>query len=206
MYVFKKNLRNNDSLCFRYLRTVIPDKTRFDLLLASVDHMRYDVSVCFLTSWALRHLPEASSSDASEVFDRGEMNLYAENIPVTHAACKVLTGLLWPLGDELSYEDKSIFLEEQTWLVTLVVLNSLVKFPSPMMNTRTKTTVICALKSIIQFLEEISVGGEFHNSLKTFFSNKLLRYLHTTLTTDYCSVKYFLTLLYNPVLKTTVRW
>ncbi|RZC36295.1 DUF2428 domain containing protein [Asbolus verrucosus] len=184
---------------------VIPNKARATLLVSTASEFKNDVAICCLASWALRRLPEVKA-DASEVYERGELNIFAENIPVTQCATRVLHTLLWTLGDVLKYEDRSIFVEEQTLLITTVVLNALIKIPSPMMDRETKRTVICVFKCIAKFIEDCTIGNDFHNNFKTFFNNKILKFLRASLKTDYSSAKTFLTYLYNPILKVHFRF
>ncbi|KAJ8945809.1 hypothetical protein NQ314_009031 [Rhamnusium bicolor] len=109
-----------------YRWPVVPEKAKEDLLNLGSIILQKDRAICFIFSWACRHFPD-SSNDASEIFERGELNLYAENVPFMNICAQLLHKLLWPLEDGLSYEDKSIFIEEHALLVTTNLLDALLK-------------------------------------------------------------------------------
>ncbi|XP_044262597.1 thyroid adenoma-associated protein homolog [Tribolium madens] len=169
-----------------------PERSR-ELFLSSIAwELPPDFAINFLVSWSLRHLPEITR-DVSDVYERGELNTHAENIPVAYAASDVLHGLVWN-------HDGSILLEERTLLVTRVVLNALIKLPSVMVDSGVKKTVICALRRILVFLEE--GGSDFCRNFKLFFNTKILTFLRNRIKSDnYATVKCFFTYLYNPVLE-----
>ncbi|KAJ8947048.1 hypothetical protein NQ318_019941 [Aromia moschata] len=171
---------------------VIPEKAREDLLHLSTKIMPKDSAVCFLFSWACRHFPDVSN-DASEVFQRGELNMYAENVAFIDLCACLLYNLLWPLEDGLNYADNSIFIEEQTLIVTTVLLDSLLKNPSPMMLYKTKVSVICALKS--------TLSSTFSSEFRVYLEETILGYLTKHVEhVDLFSVKRIMRNIYEPVL------
>lgn len=114
--------------------------------------------------------------------------------------------MLWTLPEGVSYESKSIFLEEQTQVVTATLLNSLMKYDSPMMITKTKMSVICGLKSLYKFLEQSEVSGNFANNFRTYLNDTILTHLtnHLELGDLFC-VKKIIRKLYEPVFRQR-RW
>lgn len=113
----------------------------------------------------------------------------------------LLHKLLWPLEDGLSYEDKSIFIEEHTLIVTTVLLDSLLKHPSPMMLYKTKLSVICALKSTVKFLERYVINDNFVNEFRVYLDETILGYLKKQVEhSDLFSVKKIIKKIYEPVL------
>ncbi|KAG5896481.1 hypothetical protein JTB14_005862 [Gonioctena quinquepunctata] len=179
---------------------IMPEKAREDLLTLASIILQKDRAICFLFSWACRHFPD-SSNDASEVFERGELNLYAENVPFMEFCGNILHKLLWSLEDGLSYEDKSIFIEEHTLIVTTVLLDSLLKNPSPMMLYKTKVSVICALKSTVKFLERFQINTNFVNEFRIYLNDTILGYLMKHVEhSDLFSVKWIIKNIYGPVL------
>lgn len=114
---------------------------------------------------------------------------------------RMLHKLLWTLDEGLSYEDKSIFIEEQTLVVTTILLDSLLKHPSPMMLYKTKVSVICALKSTVKFLERFEINNNFVNEFKNYLNDTILGYLSKHVEhSDLLSVKWIIKHLYSPVL------
>lgn len=159
------------------------------------------MAICILSSWAIRRLPEATSG-ASEVYERGEANLYAENVPITFSAGRILCHQLWKsVPQDVANKNYSILKEEQALQITIVVLNSLIKYPSPMVNAKTKSTVIISLENIRKFLETIKVGRkDFNRKFQEFFITHILVLLQNTLDTDYSAVKAFFMYLYEPII------
>ncbi|XP_008200323.2 tRNA (32-2'-O)-methyltransferase regulator THADA isoform X1 [Tribolium castaneum] len=169
-----------------------------ELFLSSVVwELPVDYAINFLVSWSLRHLPEVSR-DVSDVYERGELNTWAENIPVAYAASCVLHRLVWD-------HDGSVLIEERALLVTRVVLNALIKLPSLMVDSGVKKTVICALRRILVFIEGCT--SDFNRDFKLFFGTKILTFLRNRVKNDdYATVKCFFTYLYNPVLELHFRF
>ncbi|XP_050508206.1 thyroid adenoma-associated protein homolog isoform X1 [Diabrotica virgifera virgifera] len=181
---------------------VIAEKAREDLLNLSSIILPKDGAICFLFSWCCRHFPDSSSNDVSEVFERGELNSYAENIPFMDLCAEVLHKLLWTLEDGLSYEDKSIFIEEHTLLVTTMLLDALVKHSSPMMLYKTKVSVICALKSTVKFLERYEINTNFIDEFRTYLNETIIGYLTKQVEhNDLFHIKWIIKKIYDPVLR-----
>ncbi|KAJ8976953.1 hypothetical protein NQ317_010150 [Molorchus minor] len=179
---------------------LIPEKTKEDLLTLGSIVLPKEGAICFIFSWACRHFPD-SSTDTSEVFERGELNLYAENVPFMDYCVELLHKLLWRLEDGLNYDDRSIFLEEHTLMVTTVLLDSLLKNPSPMMLYKTKVSVICALKSTIKFLERVQINNNFVNEFKEYLNETIVGYLTKHVEhSDLFFVKKIMRDIYAPVL------
>ncbi|XP_057665069.1 thyroid adenoma-associated protein homolog isoform X1 [Diorhabda carinulata] len=186
---------------------VIPEKAREDLLTLSSLILPRERAICFLFGWSCRYFPDPLDNETSEVqlFERGELNTYAENNPFMEYCIVVINRLLWNLEDGLSYEDKSIFIEEHTLLITTILLDALTKYPSPMMLYKTKLSVICALKSAIKFLERFDVNTNFLDEFRTYMNDTIFEYLTKHVVhNDLFSVKWVLKRIYDPVLKTNV--
>lgn len=176
-------------------------KAREYLCKSAFTDFSKEMAVCMLASWAIRHLPEPTSG-ASKVYERSEANLYAENIPITVTATRILSQQLWnSVPQDVANKTFSVLIEEQTLLITTVVLNSLIRFPSPMVNVNTKRTVITSLKNIYKFLEKTTVGRkDFNRKFQDYFMSDILILLQKSLDTDYSAVKAFFMLLYEPVI------
>ncbi|XP_023011741.2 thyroid adenoma-associated protein homolog [Leptinotarsa decemlineata] len=180
---------------------IVPEKAREDLLTLATIILQKERAICFLFSWACRHFPD-SSNNASEVFERGELNLHAENVPFMEYCGNLLHKLLWTLEDGLRYEDRSIFIEEHALLVTTILLDSLSKYPSPMMLVKTKVSVICALKSTVKFLERYQINNNFMNGFRIYLNDTILGYLTKHVEhVDLYNVKWIIRYIYEPVLK-----
>ncbi|CAG9856965.1 unnamed protein product [Phyllotreta striolata] len=179
---------------------IIPEKAREDLLTLASIILPKDKAICFLFSWCCRHFPDSSNNDSSEVFESGELNLYAENVSFRGHCNKLLYKLLWTLEDDLSYDDKSIFIEEHALLVTTRLLDSLLKNDSPMMLYKTKESVICVLKSTVKFLERVEVNGNFVGDFRTYLCDTVLGYLTKHVEySDSFSVEWIIRRIYDPV-------
>ncbi|XP_044756832.1 thyroid adenoma-associated protein homolog [Coccinella septempunctata] len=177
-----------------------PDKARYDFMKHCCKILPKPLSISFLISWCLRHFPD-SQNEASEVFERSEHNTYAENIPYIQMTTKILNPLLWTLPYTLSYEDKSIFMEEQCQIVTIILYDAMNKFTFPMVNRKTKVAVICALRSILAYLELNQINPNFKYKFSEYFKSKILFYFKKQICNrDYHSVKKLFFLLYGPVL------
>ncbi|KAJ8917148.1 hypothetical protein NQ315_012640 [Exocentrus adspersus] len=185
-----------------YRWPVVPEKAREDLLNLIYMTLPKDKAICFLFSWMCRHFPgPASSKKSSEVFERSEVNVYAENVAFMDLCIGLLHKLLWRLEDDLSYEDKSIFIEEHVLLGTTILLDSISRHPSPMMLYKTKLSVICALKSIIKFLERCEIGDGFIDEFRVYLDQTTLNYL--TIQVDHSdthTVKRVFRRIYEPIL------
>ncbi|XP_060526228.1 tRNA (32-2'-O)-methyltransferase regulator THADA isoform X2 [Cylas formicarius] len=180
---------------------VVPEKAKEDLIYLATVLLPQDKAVCLIFSWACRYFPDPSN-EAFEIFERGGLNQYAENTPLIDVCSRILIKMLWSLPEGLSYEDKSIFLEEQTLTVTTVLLNALLRYDSPMMLLKTKLSVICALKSMYKFLENIEVGPNFASAFRTYLNDTILNYLTTHLEhSDLFCVKKIIRKLYDPVFR-----
>lgn len=69
----------------------------------------------------------------------------------------MLTHSLWSLEDGLSYEDKSIFIEEKAIVVTWTLINAANK-PTDMIAKSTRKALLRVLKRILDFLEGCRVN------------------------------------------------
>ncbi|XP_066137388.1 uncharacterized protein THADA isoform X2 [Euwallacea fornicatus] len=184
-----------------YKWPVVPEKAKEDLIHLITVLMPQEKAVCLIFSWACRYFPEPST-DTQEIFERGGLNQYAENTPLIDICSRVLIKMLWVLPDGLSYDDKSVFLEEQTQIVTATLLNSLMKHDSPMMLTKTKMSVIYGLKSLHKFLENTEINGNFAGNFKTFLQDTILSYLTNNLEHgDLFCVRNIIKRLYDPVFR-----
>ncbi|XP_045467658.1 thyroid adenoma-associated protein homolog [Harmonia axyridis] len=177
-----------------------PDKARYDFMKHCCKILPKALSISFLMSWCLRHSPD-SLNDMSEVFERSEHNTYAENIPYIQMTSKILNPLLWTLPYSLSYDDKSMFMEEQCQIVTIILYDAMNKYTFPMVNRKTKVSVICALRSILTYLEVNPLNPNFKYKFSEYFKTKILFYFKKQICKrDYHSVKKIFFLLYGPVL------
>lgn len=128
--------------------------------------------------------------------------MYAEITPVTKVASKLLKELLWSLEEGLSYEDKSIFIEEKTLLVTNALLNA-VKILVPVISRRICAALVSVLKATIEFLEGYPINSP---SFKTDFrkmmikeqtSGQFIRFLSKT---DSINFRIFFAIIYSPLI------
>ncbi|XP_076259481.1 thyroid adenoma-associated protein homolog isoform X2 [Rhynchophorus ferrugineus] len=180
---------------------VVPEKAKEDLIQLMTVLLPQEKAVCLIFSWACRYFPDPSS-EPSEIFERGGLNQYAENTPLIDVCSRMLIKMLWTLPEGLSYEDKSIFPEEQTQIVTATILDSLVKYDSPMMLAKTKMSVICVLKSMYSFLENAEISNNFSNNFRTYLNDTILSYLTNRLEHgDLFCVKKIIRKLYDPVFR-----
>ncbi|XP_030763962.1 thyroid adenoma-associated protein homolog isoform X2 [Sitophilus oryzae] len=180
---------------------VVPEKAKEDLIHLMTVLLPRRKAVCLIFSWACRYFPDPSC-EPSEIFERGGLNQYAENTPLIDICSRVLIKMLWTLPEGLSYDDKSIFPEEQTQIVTSILLDSLMKYDSPMMLTKTKMSVICVLKSMYKFLENAEISSNFVNNFKTYLNDTSLSYLTNHLEHgDLFCVKKIIRKLYDPVFR-----
>ncbi|XP_048524151.1 uncharacterized protein LOC109543125 isoform X1 [Dendroctonus ponderosae] len=180
---------------------VSPEKAREDLVNLMTVFLPQEQAVCQIFSWACRYFPDYYA-ESCEIFERGGLNQFAENTPLVDLCSKVLIKILWKLPDGLSYDDRSIFLEEQTLIVTVTLLNSLLRYDSPMMLPKTKMTVLCALRMLYDFLDETEIGTNFVENFKTYFNETTLSYLTKTLQLGdhFCVTKLFKQL-YDPLFR-----
>ncbi|VEN58737.1 unnamed protein product [Callosobruchus maculatus] len=193
--------RNKQGVLEKY--PVISEKAREDLLVLASAVLPEKQAICFLFSWACRTFPD-TNMDVSEVFELGEINLYVENICYVPCCAKLLKALLWTLEDGLNYEDKSVFIEEQTLLVTRRLADALLIQESPMMLQKTKMTVICALKSMMKHLEQLDIGSDFTKHFRLYFDKTFLAFISKYVRhSDIFSVKKILELVYAPALDTS---
>lgn len=180
---------------------VVPEKAKEDLIHLLTVLLPQEKAVCLIFSWACRYFPDPNC-EQHEIFERGGLNQYAENTPLIDICSRVLIKMLWTLPEGLSYDDKSIFPEEQTQIVTTILLNSLMKYDSPMMLTKTKMSVICVLKSMYKFLENAEVSTSFVNNFRTYLNDTILSYLTSHLEHgDLFCVKKIIRKLYDPVFR-----
>lgn len=180
---------------------VVPEKAKEDLIHLITVLLPQEKAVCLIFSWACRYFPDPCC-EPQEIFERGGLNQYAENTPLIDICSRVLIKMLWTLPDSLSYDDRSIFPEEQTQIVTTILLNSLMKYDSPMMLTKTKMSVICVLKSMYKFLENAEVSNNFVNNFRTYLNDTILSYLTSHLEHgDLFCVKKIIRKLYDPVFR-----
>lgn len=120
---------------------------------------------------------------------------------------KILNPLLWNLPYDLSYEDKSIFIEEQCQIVTTILYDAMNKFTFPMVNRKTKVSVICAFRSILTYLEVNQINPNFKYKFSDYFKTKILFYFKKQVCKrDYHSVKKLFLLLYGPVLLSDMEY
>ncbi|ENN72372.1 hypothetical protein YQE_11007, partial [Dendroctonus ponderosae] len=180
---------------------VSPEKAREDLVNLMTVFLPQEQAVCQIFSWACRYFPDYYA-ESCEIFERGGLNQFAENTPLVDLCSKVLIKILWKLPDGLSYDDRSIFVEEQTLIVTVTLLNSLLRYDSPMMLPKTKMTVLCALRMLYDFLDETEIGTNFVENFKTYFNETTLSYLTKTLQLGdhFCVTKLFKQL-YDPLFR-----
>lgn len=86
-------------------------------------------------------------------------------------------------------------------MVTTVLLDSILKHPSPMMLYKTKVSVICALKSTVKFLERVEINNNFRNDFRTYLNETIVGYLTKHVEhTDLFSVKWIIKHIYDPIL------
>nr|CAI5832494.1 unnamed protein product [Callosobruchus analis] len=162
---------------------VISEKAREDVLAFASSALPEKQAICFLFSWACRTFPD-TNMDVSEL----------------------LKELLWTLEDGLNYEDRSVFIEEQTLLVTRRLADALLSHECPMMLTKTKVPVICALKSMMNHLEQLDIGGDFTEQFRAYFDKTFLGYVSKHVrNSDIFSVKKILELVYAPALDPSAR-
>lgn len=115
---------------------------------------------------------------------------------------KLLKELLWPLEEGLSYEDKSIFIEEKALLVTSTLLNA-VRTPTPMVSRFTCIALLYTLKAIVEFLENYPINQpNFKSDFKKFLIKEQMhgRFVKSLSKNDFNSLRIFFWTLYNPVL------
>ncbi|CAG9766886.1 unnamed protein product [Ceutorhynchus assimilis] len=185
--------------CYKW--PVVPEKAKEDLIHLITVLLPQEKAVCLIFSWACRYFPDPCT-DSQEIFDRGGLNQYAENTPLIDICSRVLIKMLWTLPDGLTYDDKSIFLEEQTQIVTTILLNSLVKYNSPMMISKTKTSVIVGLKSLYNYLDNVEFGNNFVHNFRVYLNETILIYLTNNLMhSDLFCVKKIIKKLYDPVFR-----
>ncbi|XP_050296471.1 uncharacterized protein LOC126736248 isoform X2 [Anthonomus grandis grandis] len=181
---------------------VVPEKAKEDLIHLITVLLPQEKAVCMIFSWACRYFPDPCSNESQEIFERGGANQYAENTPLIDICSRVLIKMLWALPEGLSYDDRSIFPEEQTQIVTTILLNSLTKYDSPMMGSKTKMSVICGLKSIYKFLENSEISPNFCTNFRTYLNDTILNYLTNHLEHgDLFCVKKIIRKLYDPVFR-----
>lgn len=80
------------------------------------------------------------------------MNSFAETTPVVKVTVKVLKESLWTVEECLSYEDKSIFFEEQALLLTTILFNTSVPHISALARSTT-LAMRYTLTKIAEYLE-----------------------------------------------------
>ncbi|KAL1490921.1 hypothetical protein ABEB36_011593 [Hypothenemus hampei] len=179
--------------------SVIPDKAKEDLIYLMTVLLPQEKAVSLIFSWACRYFNDPGV-EGQEIFERSGPNQYAENTPLIDICSRVLIRLLWPLPEGLYYEDKSVFIEEQTQVVTTVLLNALTKYDTPMMIARTKMTVICGLKSLYKFVENTEISENFRPNFRAYLNDTLFVYLTKHLEYgDMFSVKKIIKKFYDPV-------
>lgn len=136
------------------------------------------------------------------MFNKGYLNLYSETTPVVKVTVKLLKELLWPLEEGLSYEDKSIFIEEKALLVTTTLLNA-VRMPTPMISRFTCIALLYTLKAIAEFLETYPINQPtFKADFKKFMIKEQINgpFVKSLNKNDFNSLRIFFWTLYSPVL------
>lgn len=138
----------------------------------------------------------------SQVFNKSYLNSYAETTPIVKVTIKLLKELLWPLEDGLSYEDKSIFIEEKALLITTTLLNA-ARIPTHMISRFTCIAFISTLKAITEFLETYPINQpNFKTAFKAFLGRAYLngQFTKSLNKNDFNSLRIFFWTLYNPIL------
>lgn len=112
-----------------------------------------------------------------QVFDRGDINTYFEYYHLAQRACKLLHDFLWDqLKNDVSYSDKSIFVEEHALLVAIVIRDRLARKSVPLISEKIRKAAIVSLVRIITFLERVPLAqSKFKHNLRSVLSNAPLR-------------------------------
>lgn len=137
-----------------------------------------------------------------QVFNSGYHNMYSEATPLAKVTIKLLKNLLWTVEEGLSYEDKSIFIEEKVLLVTTTLLDAL-RIPSPMISRVTCVAVLCTLQTIADFLESYPINQpNFKVDFTKFMiisllNNRITKFLSKN---DINNLRMFFRTLYSPIL------
>lgn len=88
------------------------------------------------------------------VFDKGELNTYAEDECLSLAAINGLRKHLWTLDNGLNYADRSIFIEEHTFVVASHLYDSLNQDHEPLFSAEARITCTCILRRTLDYLED----------------------------------------------------
>ncbi|CAH0552961.1 unnamed protein product [Brassicogethes aeneus] len=162
----KSNVNKKFSILFN-LNPLTPEKIKEDVLNLTTKLLPKQCAINFLFSWSCRHFPE-ESTDTSEIFERGELNLYAENIFTSDISKELLKSLL---GKNIDNEINNMY------SVTTLLLDSLKTYSSPMMSVLTKNSIINVLLLIRTFLKECFSETEF----LSYYMNTVVLYIRKNL-------------------------
>lgn len=134
-----------------------------------------------------------------QVFSRGSNSSGTEITTVSKAVIKSLRTKLWSLEDGLSYEDRSIFIEEKATVVTWTLINAVKKQAKVAVNIR--VALLRCLKSILEFLETCRVNRptfkiDFTQLITTVQDNEYMQKLNKV---DLNNLRIFLWTVYSPL-------
>ncbi|XP_017786652.1 PREDICTED: thyroid adenoma-associated protein homolog [Nicrophorus vespilloides] len=126
---------------------VIPEKSLEELMLYMPGMIPFEEAMHIYLHLIL---PKPKTYMEAELFDKGELNTYEENEVIAMRATKFLKKYMWALEDDLSYDDKSIFIEEHILLVSTKLFNL---FYLQQSNSEVQVISMLLLKAIINFVE-----------------------------------------------------
>lgn len=126
-----------------------------------------------------------------QIFERGELNLFAENIFTANISSQLLINLL--------YDTKQNTSEIQNLKnITDSLLKSLKECEAPMMDNCSRKLVINSLDMILMFHLEDNETDKFKDRFNNYFNNNVLKYLKDNIkNNDYYLIKNILIKIYK---------
>lgn len=114
-----------------------------------------------------------------QVFEKGDLNAYFEYYHLSKLACELLHVFLWNRLKEdtdVSYTDKTIFVEEHALLVASTLHDRFARGSVPLISETHRKVAVMSLMRVVVFLEKVPLlDGEFKQYFRSVLASMTVK-------------------------------